>query len=133
MGDAVSWRDKSALIVDDNVVDRLVLKSLLKKIGFKEIQEAEDGSMASFKISNAIRMSAPFDVIFLDYRMPRTDGLSLLKEIRSDRLAKRARVLMVTGHAEKEAVEDTLLAGADDYIVKPVEWEVLETKLKKLF
>lgn len=129
----ISWRDKTALIVDDNSVDRLVLKQVLKRMGFREICEAEDGAVADFKIQNFVSMSEKIDVIFLDVRMPRRDGISLLKEIRSDRLTKKAKIIMVTGVSEKDSVEDSLLAGADDYIVKPVDPEVLKAKLEKLF
>lgn len=129
----ISWRDMSVLIVDDNPVDRLVLKQILKRMGFREICEAEDGSLADFKIQNFVSMSEHIDLIFLDVRMPRRDGISLLKRIRSNRLAKAAKIIMVTGVSEKDAVEDSFLAGADDYVVKPVDPETIQMKLEKLF
>lgn len=129
----VSWRDKSALIVDDNQVDRLVLKQILKKMGFREIYEAEDGSMANFKLQNAASMSDAIDVIFLDMMMPRQNGISLLKDIKSNRQTKKSKIIMVTGVSEKHSVEDSLIAGADDYIVKPVDATIVKSKLEKLF
>lgn len=129
----ISWRDKSALIVDDNQVDRLVLKQILKKIGFREICEAEDGSMANFKLQNVVSMSDQIDVIFLDVKMPRQDGLSLLKDIKSNRLTKKSKIIMVTGVSERHSVEDSMVAGADDYIVKPVDATIVKSKLEKLF
>lgn len=121
------------IFVDDNSVDRLVLKQILKRMGFRDIYEAEDGSMANFKLQNFASMSNQIDVIFLDVRMPRRDGISVLKDIKADRLTKKSKIIMVTGVSEKDSVEDSMVAGADDYIVKPVDGDVLKTKLEKLF
>jgi two-component system chemotaxis response regulator CheY len=129
----VSWREKVALIVDDNPVDRMVLKQILKKMGFREIFEAEDGSMANFKLQNMVSMSEKIDVIFLDVMMPRRNGISLLKDIKSDRLTKKSKIIMVTGVSERHSVEDSMVAGADDYIVKPVDATIVKSKLEKLF
>lgn len=129
----VSWRDKSALIVDDNPVDRMVLKQILKKMGFREICEAEDGSMANFKLQNVVSMSDKIDVIFLDVMMPRQNGISLLKDIKTNRLTKKSKIIMVTGVSEKNSVEDSMVAGADDYIVKPIDANIVKSKLEKLF
>ena len=68
-----------------------------------------------------------------DWNMPNMDGLTLLKNIRSDAALKRIPVLMVTAEAKKENIVAAAQAGASGYVVKPFTAATLDEKLKKIF
>lgn len=127
------WSKKVVLIVDDNEVDRILLKGLLKKIGFKSIYEAEDGSVANFKLDNITATHGLIDIVFLDVKMPRIDGKKLLVDLKQNSITRNSKIIMVTGVSDKDGVEEIAILGADDYIVKPAAEEILKAKLEKMF
>ena len=109
------------LIVDDNRMNRVVLKALLKETGM-QIEEAPDGEVA-FALAAVTR----FDIILMDYMMPGMDGVETLHRIRSDENAasKDAPVIVCTADAITGEKERLIAEGFDDYISKPVRGEVL--------
>lgn len=115
------------LIVDDHEPIRKILKSLLKKIGFGDVQEAVDGI-------EALRMlkQSKFDVVLLDWNMPNMSGLDVLKEIRKDETLKGVRVIMVTAETSKEKVLEAINLGVSEYVVKPFTPEVLKKKIESV-
>ena len=84
------------LVVDDSATMRRIVHSLLKDLGFNNVEEAEDGVMALQKLR-----SSRFDFVISDWNMPNMDGLTLLQNIRADEALKKIPVLMVTAEAEK--------------------------------
>ncbi|MES2769280.1 MAG: response regulator [Bdellovibrionota bacterium] len=128
----ITWNKKVALIVDDNEVDRIVLKQILKKIGIKYIHEAEDGSLALFKRDNIIATDGQIDFIFIDVKMPRVDGKKLLMYLKTNPYTEKSKIIMVSGVNDKYEVEEIVASGANDYIIKPVDAEILRKKLEKL-
>lgn len=120
------------LIVDDNPMDRLLLQGMCKKLKLKGIQEAEDGNVALAKIDRALEMGHPFDLVLVDWNMPSASGLRVLQHIRQHPRMKTTKVVLVTGHSDQEKVEEALALQVDDFIVKPVDFEVLSAKLVKL-
>ncbi len=120
------------LIVDDNPVDRKILKAHLEGIGLDYIQEAKDGSEADFKNRNAEKMGTPFDLLITDWRMPQKDGLALIKLLRSERSSTRQYVIMLTSVADKASVEQVLDTGVDDFILKPIDPKILKSKVSAL-
>jgi two-component system, chemotaxis family, chemotaxis protein CheY len=120
------------LIVDDTETDRQVLRTTLQRIGFSDVQEANDGAMAIQKINLAAQMSQKFDLIFMDWMMPKMSGLQLLQTVREDRGYKGIPIVITTAEAAATTVTEALKAGASSYIVKPVEESTLRTKIEKL-
>ncbi|MDA8084474.1 MAG: response regulator [Nitrospiraceae bacterium] len=114
---------KRILIVDDDSSIRILLETLLKKSGY-EVHSAADGTAA---ISKAINFLP--DAVLLDVEMPRTDGLSTLKEIRSYASMKHLPVIMLTSHSDEETVLRAIRGGANDYILKPFDYGILLAKL----
>ncbi|MES2855821.1 MAG: response regulator [Bdellovibrionota bacterium] len=128
----MSLHKLTVLIVDDNSSDRVIAKAMLVKLGIQNVQEAEDGKIAENKILTAVEIGKPFDVILVDWKMPRGDGIALLKIIRSHHKTKATKVILMTGMAEQNVVIEAKQSGVDDFLVKPLEFEQVELKIKKL-
>ncbi len=116
------------LVVDDFSTMRRIVRSLLKELGFVNIDEAEDGAIALHKLKNDA-----FDFVVSDLNMPNMSGIELLKAIRGDAALKHLPVLMVTAEAKKENIMEAAQAGASGYVVKPFTVGTLDEKLKKIF
>jgi len=116
------------LTVDDMATMRKIIKGLLDQLGFKNIDEAEDGKVALQKLR-----SGNYDFVITDWNMPNMTGLELVQEIRKDENLKHLPVLMVTAEAKKENVLLAIKAGVNNYIVKPFTAEVLKEKIEKIF
>ncbi|GAB3460256.1 chemotaxis response regulator CheY [Azotobacter salinestris] len=121
-------KNMSILVVDDFPTMRRIVRSLLKELGFNNVEEAEDGQDAL----NRLR-GGGFEFVVSDWNMPNLDGLEMLKQIRSDDGLKHLPVLMVTAEAKKENIIAAAQAGANGYVVKPFTAATLEEKLNKIF
>jgi two-component system, chemotaxis family, chemotaxis protein CheY len=113
---------KTCLVVDDSSVIRKVARRILEGMQF-EISEAEDGEQAL----DMCRGSLP-DVVFLDLNMPRMDGMTFLKEMRSLPGGLRPKVVFCTTEHDARYINRALDAGADEYIMKPFGKEIIEAK-----
>nr|WP_256245031.1 chemotaxis response regulator CheY [Alloalcanivorax profundimaris] len=118
----------SILVVDDFPTMRRIVRSLLKELGFTNVEEAEDGQEALTRLK-----AGGFDFVVSDWNMPNLDGLEMLKQIRADEGMKSLPVLMVTAEAKKDNIVAAAQAGANGYIVKPFTAVTLEEKLNKIF
>ncbi|BBI70791.1 MULTISPECIES: chemotaxis response regulator CheY [Halomonadaceae] len=121
-------KNMSFLVVDDFPTMRRIVRSLLKELGFTNVEEAEDGQDALNKLR-----AGNFEFVVSDWNMPNLDGLEMLKEIRQDNALKDLPVLMVTAEAKKENIIAAAQAGANGYVVKPFTAATLEEKLNKIF
>lgn len=116
------------LVVDDFPTMRRIVRSLLKELGFSNVDEAEDGQEGLQKLA-----SGEFEFVVSDWNMPNLNGLDMLKQIRADDALKSLPVLMVTAEAKKDNIVAAAQAGASGYIVKPFTAATLEEKLNKIF
>jgi two-component system chemotaxis response regulator CheY len=87
--------------------------------------EAEDGAAAL-----AVCASSMPDIILLDWNMPVLDGLSFLKRLRGMPVSRQPKVLFCTTESEFARISEALSEGADEYIMKPFDDEILESKLR---
>nr|BBX82003.1 histidine kinase [Mycobacterium florentinum] len=101
------------LVADDNADMREYLSSLLQTSGY-QVTSVTDGQHAL----DTVRAQIP-DLVISDVMMPRLDGLQLLAALRSDPRTAALPVLLLSARAGQEASIEGLLAGADDYLVKP--------------
>jgi two-component system, chemotaxis family, chemotaxis protein CheY len=114
-----------ALLVDDSRFVRSYLRSVLAERGV-DCVEAADGREGL----NYLRSSGPFSVALVDWNMPVMTGFELLQAARADPQCNGTRIVMVTTEAENDHIEAALLAGADEYLVKPFDEEGLIDKLR---
>ncbi len=120
--------DLRILVVDDFATMRKIVKNILSQLGFKNTEEADDGTTALSKLK-----SATFDFVITDWNMPKMSGLELLKQIRASPELKHIPVLMVTAEALQENIVAAAKAGVNDYIIKPFDAKTLNEKLEKIF
>jgi two-component system, chemotaxis family, chemotaxis protein CheY len=118
----------SALLVEDSRTIRLVLREAMSELGF-DVEEADDGDVA---IERLARSDARFDVVLLDWRLTRVDGLAVLDAIRRDPRTTSLPVLMITGERDRRRVDEALAAGVSELLTKPVSSDDLATVLGRL-
>lgn len=122
--------DINILVVDDMAAMRKILKTLLAQLGYKNVDEAEDGKQALEKLR---QNPDKYGLVITDWNMPNMTGIELVQAIRSDEKLKHLPVLMVTAEAKKENVLMAIKAGVNNYIVKPFTAETLKEKLEAIF
>jgi two-component system chemotaxis response regulator CheY len=125
---AIPGPNTKFLVVDDFSTMRRIVRNLLKELGYTNVDEAEDGSMALSKLR-----AEKFDFVVSDWNMPVMDGLTMLQNIRADPALAKLPVLMVTAEAKKENIIAAAQAGANGYVVKPFTAATLDEKLGKIF
>ena len=114
----------TVLVVDDDVLVRLLMMESLAQSGF-DVIEADNGL-------NAVEMFQVHrpDLIMLDVEMPEMDGYSACKKIRALPYGEHTPILMVTGLEDVDAVHRAYEVGATDFISKPVNWIILAHRVK---
>lgn len=115
----------NVLIVDDYTTMLRIIKNLLKQLGFNNIDEATDGTMALEKVK-----SKEYGLVISDWNMEPMSGYEFLKQVRaSDEAYKTVPFIMVTAESKTENVVAAKQAGVNNYIVKPFNAETLKTKI----
>lgn len=117
---------KSCLVVDDSKVIRKVARRILEEMNF-EISEAADGMDA---LENC-RAAMP-DVILLDWNMPVMNGIDFLKALRQSPGGDSPVVVFCTTENDMNHISQAISAGADEYIMKPFDREIIEAKFAQV-
>lgn len=112
------------LIVDDFKTMLKIVESMLRQLGFTQIEEATDGTTALQKLRNA-----KFDMVLSDWNMEPMTGLDLLKEVRADATLKHLPFILITAESKTENIIAAKQAGVNNYIVKPFNANTLKEKL----
>ncbi len=114
------------LIVDDYDTMLRIIKNLLHQLGFKNLDEASDGSQALEMMRDA---DNNFGLVISDWNMEPMTGLQLLKELRTDEQLKQTPFIMITAESKTENVIMAKEAGVNNYIVKPFDAQTLRAKM----
>ena len=117
---------KSCLIVDDSSVVRKVARRIIEDLNF-DIEEAEDGAVAVHCCQGRLP-----DVILLDLNMPNMDGLEFLKTLRKMPRGDIPAVVFCSTENDLSHIRRALDAGADEYIMKPFDRDIIRMKLQSL-
>lgn len=107
------------LVVDDDVVSRMVLMHLVDACGKFDIVEAEDGEDAWQQLAAGLRPA----ICFCDLRMPRLSGMELLGRVKADAALSAMPFVLVTSATDSATVAQAMGLGADGYLVKPFQHE----------
>jgi two-component system, chemotaxis family, chemotaxis protein CheY len=114
-----------ALVVDDSMTIRRIVIKALGLVGITDATEASDGAEAVKAVQ-----SGAFDLILLDWNMPKLSGIDALKQMRQ--AGNKTPVIMVTTEAEKARVIEAIKSGANDYLIKPFSPDQLAAKVKNI-
>ena len=113
---------KTCLVVDDSRVIRKVARKIVEDMGFK-CEEAADGQEAL----DACRRDMPAAVL-LDWNMPVMNGLDFLIKLREEPEGKNPVVVFCTTENDMSHISQALRAGADEYVMKPFDGDIIESK-----
>ena len=117
--------NEKILVVDDEDIIRESLSYILKKEKY-EVEEAANG-----KVAFDLLKETSYDLVITDIEMPEMKGIELLEEIKKMNL--QTNTIIITAYGSMETAIAALRSGASDYILKPVEFDELLIKVKKLF
>ena len=114
------------LVVDDSKVIRMIARNMLQDLGF-EIVEAENGQEAL----SVCQRSFP-EAILLDWNMPVMDGIEFLRALRALPGGDTPKVVFCTTENDLDNIRTALEAGANEYIMKPFDNEIMQAKLSQV-
>ena len=117
---------RTCLIVDDSRIIRKVARRIVEGLGF-EVDEAGDGAEALSYCAGLMP-----EVVLLDWNMPVMDGLTFLRRLREQPGGDKPKVLFCTIETAPERIAEALSAGADDYVMKPFDGEILSSKFAEV-
>lgn len=112
------------LIVDDFKTMLMITDNLLRQMGFKNIDQAKDGTEALDKISKTA-----YGLVLSDWNMEPMDGLTMLKSVRANPATKHLPVILITAESKPENIIAAKQAGVNNYIVKPFNGVTLKEKI----
>jgi two-component system chemotaxis response regulator CheY len=116
---------KTCLVVDDSRVIRKVARKIIEELQF-HCEEAADGSEALA----ACRKQMP-DAVLLDWNMPVMNGLDFVKALRREEGGDKPVVVFCTTENDMAHITEALRAGADEYVMKPFDGEIIESKFQQ--
>ena len=114
------------LVADDEVTARLLLKAALEKSGFQvELAVNGDDALRLFR-------ARPCDMVMLDVEMPGLNGYQVCARLRHE-VGEELPIVMVTGMDDMKSIEQAFVAGATDFIAKPINWSLIGHRVRYLF
>jgi two-component system chemotaxis response regulator CheY len=117
------------IVVDDDAVSRLALVDLMQKMGFTDLLEFEDGQAAwEYLQKNPLPILCCCDV-----RMPKMSGIELLQKVRGDKNIKALSFVLITSGHDRDTVQNAVMLGVSEYIVKPFNAGEAIDKLNEIF
>jgi two-component system, chemotaxis family, chemotaxis protein CheY len=116
----------NALIIDDSRAMRRILGKIMKGLGF-EILEAENGAQG---LETFLAKSDMIEVTLVDWNMPVMNGLEFVEAVRDKNEFDTDKLVMVTTETEPARMARALMAGVDEFVMKPFTTEILIEKLK---
>ena len=117
---------RTCLVVDDSLVVRKAARRIIEGFGFA-VREAKDGQEAL----EACRTELP-DGVLLDWNMPVMDGITFLRAARAEFGPDQPRIVLCTTEAELARIVEALSAGAQEYVMKPFDADIIGGKLVQL-
>lgn len=118
----------TALVIDDSVASRTLLRGILKKLGISVVVAADGGAGLTELGANG----SGIDLVLLDWHMEPMDGPAFLHHLRDNPLTVRLPVIMITAEADRKAVADIAQLGVQGYIIKPFDRQMVAARVAAL-
>lgn len=118
--------NRTCLIVDDSKIVRKVMQKIIEPLGYT-ILEAEDGQKALDAFAEG-----SIELVMLDWNMPVMNGLEFLKALRVRTDITQPVVIFCTTENEFAKIQEAILSGANEYVMKPFDEEIIRGKLEQL-
>lgn len=119
------------LLADDDDDDRLFFKDAIEEVNVKTVVTMVNDGVELMDYLNKPEINLP-NLIFLDLNMPRKGGMECLKEIRSNNKLKDLSIAIYSTSGLENDIEETFINGANIYIKKPIDFELLKNILTKV-
>jgi two-component system, chemotaxis family, chemotaxis protein CheY len=116
-----------ALVIDDSRAVRMIVGQILREISI-DVIEAGNGVEAL----EQMKRNPDVELLLVDWNMPQMNGFDFVRAVRADRAYDSVRILMVTSESQREQVNKALDAGANEYLMKPFNKDILVAKLNLL-
>ena len=121
---ATASRRLRVLLIDENATARAVIARRLSRLNY-DVVLAENGFIAL-----NLLVTRPVDLILIDMDLLMLPAVATMKRIRATALAPHACIVMLTGRIDSQSAVEVLEAGADDHIVKPFDFDLLDARLR---
>jgi two-component system, cell cycle response regulator DivK len=116
---------KLFLVVEDFEDSRFMMRRLLEMAGYR-VLEASDGEQAV-----KMALDARPALILMDLSLPKLDGLSATREIRKKRVLRKVPIVAVSAHDSPQTRAEALAAGCNEYVTKPIDFDILKSVLER--
>ncbi|HLH11630.1 MAG TPA: response regulator [Methylovirgula sp.] len=117
-----------ALIVDDQLTSRALIRDGLQQLGIQDIEMAQDGEQALKML-----LQRPAHLVISDLNMPKLDGMGFLRAVRANPPTKNTAFIMLTGRGDRELIERAAKLGVNNYLVKPFTMPALKGAIEAVF
>lgn len=124
---AVEMADAYVLIAEDNHDSAQLLRGVLEDMGISRIDLVADGRAALYALQNC---SPPYDLVLCDWDMPEMSGIDVHRSVKSLAKLRDTHFVMVTAISAAGRIREAIQQGVSDYLVKPIDIDVLEKKIK---
>lgn len=117
------------LLTEDNIMNQKMIGTFLKKLGFADVDIADNGKQAIVAMSEK-----HYDLVLMDIEMPEMNGLEAtesIRDIESSVLDHQVSIIAMTGHSDQEAINRCMQAGMNDFISKPIKIDHLSQIIDK--
>ena len=117
------------LVVDDFAISRKIVIKILYEMGFNNIVQSGDGASAFQILTENYSNNAAVGFVISDWNMPDMLGIDFLKKCRAEKQFRDVPFLMITAEGEAHNIFEAKAAGATDYLLKPLDHELLKRKI----
>ena len=121
------FHTSTILIVDNNDAEREIVRKLLEKIGFKNIDEAPDSAVALAKLAEK-----NYGLVISEWNITPIDGRALLRQLRAEKRYANLPFILMTGKSAINKIVQANHAGASGFINKPFTAEALQAKISEI-
>jgi polar amino acid transport system substrate-binding protein len=123
---------KRVLLVDDNLISLKILKSILETMKFS-VDTATNGEEALRIIKESLKNNNEYDLILMDWKMPKLNGIETLKKIKELNLDNIPKLLMISAYSREDIVDKANTLGVDGFLIKPINNSVLLDTIMQAF